>query len=194
MLSQVKWFMGPMDATFKAKLVDITVFQGSNDNSAFTTLFTVDENLHNGWNYYKWETANDYPKYRYYRFYGNSTGACAINEITFTGVETIDNEDASYTCTAKAIIDGTETSLESVDYVGSLTSNLLSLSPRFGTVVGGDELTFTGDNFSADTSLYTITIDGVDCPVSAATSTTVTCTTGSRPGLPETTLEIYIEG
>lgn len=72
MLSQVKWFMGPMDATFKAKLVDITVFQGSNDNSAFTTLFTVDENLHNGWNYYKWETANDYPKYRYYRFYGAS--------------------------------------------------------------------------------------------------------------------------
>jgi len=117
-----------------------------------------------------------------------------MNEITFTGVETVDNEDASYTCTAKAVIDGTEFSLESVEFVGSLTSNLLSLSPRFGTVVGGDELTFTGDNFSADTSLYTITIDGVDCPVSAATSTTVTCTTGSRPGLPETTLEIYIEG
>jgi len=42
MISQVKWFMGAMDATFKAKLVDITVFQGSNDNSTFTTLFTMD--------------------------------------------------------------------------------------------------------------------------------------------------------
>jgi hypothetical protein len=26
MISQVKWFMGAMDTTFKAKLVDITVF------------------------------------------------------------------------------------------------------------------------------------------------------------------------
>lgn len=27
-----------------------------------------------------------------------------INEITFTGVETIDNEDSSYTCPTKLII------------------------------------------------------------------------------------------
>jgi hypothetical protein len=26
MISQVKWFMGAMDSTFKAKLVDITTF------------------------------------------------------------------------------------------------------------------------------------------------------------------------
>jgi hypothetical protein len=154
----------------------------------------MDENLHTGWNYHMWETSTDYPKYRYYRFYGASAGACAINEITFTGVETIDNEDDSYTCSVNVHIDGSTSSLNTVDYKGSLTSNLLSLSPRFGTVVGGDELTLTGENFPTDTSLYAITIDGIDCPVSAATSTTVTCTTGSRPGLPESSLTIYIEG
>jgi hypothetical protein len=91
-------------------------------------------------------------------------------------------------------IDGTELTQNSVDFVGTLTSNLLSISPRFGTVVGGDEITFTGENFSTDISLYTITMDGIDCPVSAATSTSVTCTSGKRPGLPEAMLEIYIDG
>lgn len=95
-----------MSVSQKAELVDITQFQGSNDNSTFTTLFTVDKNLHSGWNYYQWETSDAYPKYRYYRFYGASSGACAINEVTLTGVETIDNSDATYTCSAKVVIDG----------------------------------------------------------------------------------------
>jgi len=84
--------------------------------------------------------------------------------------------------------------MNTVEYQGSLTSNLEAISPRYGTVEGGDVVTFTGDNFVTDTSLYTITIDGIDCPVSAATSTSVTCTTGSRPGLVESSLELYIEG
>jgi hypothetical protein len=29
----------------------------------------MDENLHEGWNYFKWETAAEEPKYRFYRFY-----------------------------------------------------------------------------------------------------------------------------
>lgn len=97
--------MGAMDSNDKAELVNITHFQGSNDNQTFTTLFTVDANLHSGWNYYNWEDPNDYPKYRFYRFFGSSSGACSINEITFTGVETIDNEENSFTCAAKIVID-----------------------------------------------------------------------------------------
>jgi len=57
---------------------------------------------------------------------------------------------------------------------------LTKVEPRFGTRLGGDEVTFTGTNFDTDKSKYTIEIDGVNCPVSAATSTTVTCTTGKR--------------
>lgn len=68
------------------------------------------------------------------------------------------------------------------------------MSPRYGTVVGGDVVTFNGTGFSADTALYTITIDGINCPVSAANSTSVTCTTGKRPGLIPSSLQIYIEG
>jgi len=84
--------------------------------------------------------------------------------------------------------------LSSVDIVGSLTSVIDSISPRFGKVTGGTEVTFTGTGFVTDTSLITVTIDGIDCPVSAATATTVTCTTGDRPGLVESSLKIYIDG
>jgi len=64
--------MGAMSTSAKAELVDTTTFEGSNDGTTYTTLFTVDENLHTGWNYYKWEDAADYPKYRFYRFAGQS--------------------------------------------------------------------------------------------------------------------------
>jgi hypothetical protein len=108
--------MGAMDTNDKAELVNITTFQGSNDNSTFSTLFTVDENLHSGWNYFKWETSDDYPKYRFYRFYGASSGACSINEIVFTGVETIDNSDDTYTCSAKVYVDELEETLNTMEY------------------------------------------------------------------------------
>lgn len=84
--------------------------------------------------------------------------------------------------------------LNSVEYMGTLTTNLLSISPRYGTVEGGTEVTFSGENFPTDTSVYVITLDGINCPVSAATSTSVTCTTGSRPGLIATKTELYITG
>jgi len=148
----------------------------------------MDENLHEGWNYYKWETASEQPKYRFYRFYAQAQGACAINEITFTGVETIDDSASSHTCTAKLMTGTTETALNSMVYQSTITAALDSISPRFGTVTGGTVVTFSGTGFSSDTSKYTITIDGIICPVSAATTTSVTCTTGKRPGLVESSL------
>lgn len=37
-------------------------------------------------------------------------------------------------------------------------------------------------------------IDGIDCPVDSATTTSVTCTTGSRPGLVDSSLVITMAG
>lgn len=45
-----------------------------------------------------------------------------------------------------------------------------------------------------DTTKYSISIDGFNCPVSAATTTSVTCITAKRPGLHETSLRIFIDG
>ena len=81
-----------------------------------------------------------------------------------------------------------------VKYLGSSTPVLSSISPRHGTVKGGTAVTFTGTGFSTNVADYKIVIDGIPCPVSAATATTATCTTGKRPGLVKTSLEFLING
>jgi hypothetical protein len=48
--------------------VNTTTFQGSANGITYTDIFQLDENLHEGWNYFKWEELADQPKYRYYRF------------------------------------------------------------------------------------------------------------------------------
>lgn len=114
------------------------------EDSEYVTLFTVTETAHAGWNYYKWEDSAEYPKYRYYRFHSTNQGGCKINEITFVGVETMDNEDEDYTCGAKVVSNGVEEDLNDVEYKSDLTTFLESISPRYGKVTGGTEVTFTG--------------------------------------------------
>jgi len=96
MLSQVKYFMG--EISDKSIYVDKLTFQGSSDNTTWTDLFQPDDNVHEGWNYHKWESSTDYPRYRFYRFYNNERKGCLLTEIKMTGVETVDNADASYSC------------------------------------------------------------------------------------------------
>lgn len=90
LISQVKWFMGDITNGETAFLVDNLIFQGSQDNTTWTDIFNVDENVHEGWNYKTW-TRETQQKYRFYRFQGNEAKICKMNEIKFTGVETIDD-------------------------------------------------------------------------------------------------------
>lgn len=82
----------------KTIFVDVLTFQGSADNSTWVDLFSPDDNVHEGWNYYKWETTADYPTYRFYRFFSNNNAGCIVGEIKMTGVETVANTGSSYTC------------------------------------------------------------------------------------------------
>jgi hypothetical protein len=56
MISQVKYFLPEIED--KTIYVDKLKFQASSDNSTWVDLFTPDENIHEGWNYYKWETSD----------------------------------------------------------------------------------------------------------------------------------------
>ena len=58
-------------------------------------------------------------------------------------------------------------------YNGSITPLLASITPRFGKVEGGENISFAGIGFSSSISDYIITIDGINCPVFSATSTLV---------------------
>jgi hypothetical protein len=110
------------------------------------------------------------------------------------GVETIDNDESTFDCDVEIHLGDSETALNTVEYSNTFTTTLTGVSPRYGTVTGGTSVTFSGTNFLTDTGLYTITLDGIDCPVDSATSTSVTCTTGDRPGLIATKTEIFIDG
>lgn len=68
MLKQVKWFM--KDVQDKSLYADEVKFQGSNDNSTWTNIFTMGEGIHDGWNYHTYTDPEDYPKYRFYKFTG----------------------------------------------------------------------------------------------------------------------------
>lgn len=63
LLNEVKYFMPVFDRT---KFVNKLAFQGSQDGSSYTTIFTVGEEIHEGWNYYDYQTLP--LEYRYYRF------------------------------------------------------------------------------------------------------------------------------
>lgn len=103
-LSGVRWFIVEIDD--KSVFSGITTFQGSDDDSTYTDLFTLDGNVHEGWNYYSWDD-DSYPTYQYYRFYSTSAAGCAFSEVKFTGVETIDDDSDTYTCDVAIYVDDT---------------------------------------------------------------------------------------
>jgi hypothetical protein len=162
------------------------------DGAIWTDLFTVDINVHNGWNYYTWKDVK--PKYAQYRFYSPTAPGCKINEIKFRGTQAVDNNSETHSCPVELFLNEQKQTelVASVDYKGSLSPKLNAINPRFGSVVGGTSVTFSGTGFSTVLEDYTILIDKVVCAVTAASATSVTCTTGPRPGLVKSSLSIFI--
>ena len=73
------------------------------------------------------------------------------------------------------------------------TPNLTAISPRFGTVQGGEPITFTGTGFPTAVEDINITIDGKDCAVQTATETQVVCLTSKRPGYVSSSLVMSVK-
>ena len=110
------------------------------------------------------------------------------------GFESIDSDEASYTCTPKITLDGATTALSPVTFDASLTPVLTGMSSRFGSVLGGEEVEFYGTGFSTDATT-TVMIDDRECTVSTTTADTIVCTTLDKPYVPdEPTLVITIGG
>ena len=120
--------------------------QGSNDGGAsFSDLYSYTDEIHEGWNAINWREA---PKvYSTIRFQGAVAGSCRIGEIRLLGVEVLDNASSSASCTAKLNFDGVVTDLSDVMYTDAATPSLTAVSgvmPRYGSVLGGEQVTFTG--------------------------------------------------
>ena len=135
----------------KAKFIGILKFQGSSNGATWTDIFTVGQEIHEGWNYQNYEAGKEL-KYRYYRFFGSGDGSCLVGEVSLRGYEVIDDTADIYTCQAQLYLNGSSAAnfTGPIMYQSSLTPLLKSISPRFGSVVGGETVTFEGENFSSD--------------------------------------------
>ena len=177
-VSSVKYFMNRMTdkvTNFVGKLM----FQGSNDNSTWEDIFTADIYIREGWNTY---TPSSSLKYRYYRFYANSSSSCQVAEIQLMGNIVEDSSATTKVCDVMLYAPGnvSQTFSSHVTYDDAASSVVTGISPRYGTYRGGETVTFTGTGFSTTTGEISITIDDIDCPVDSATATQLTCTTGQR--------------
>lgn len=93
----------------------------------------------------------------------------------------------------KLNFNGVKTNLTEMTYEGTITPLLKSISPRYGNVVGGEEITFSGTGFSTNTDDISIVMDGVTCVVTAATAQEIKCKSGERRGLHSSTLVIKVK-
>lgn len=91
--------------------------------------------------------------------------------MSLHGIEVIDNALPDNKCDMRIVIGGAviKTVSEAVTYQANLTPLLKSINPRFGSVVGGENVTFYGENFSLKTSDYKVLIDNQKCIVNEAT-------------------------
>ena len=110
---------------------------------------------------------------------GIKNGCNFISEVELIGHEVLNSDVLPYDCQVEITqTDGeTKSLIQTVQYDLTLTPIVTSVSPRWGSVEGNTEVTFSGSNLSTDVSLYTISMDGIECLVSAATEMSVTCTT-----------------
>lgn len=104
LISQVRYFFYNLPSN-KALVANKLKFQGSMDGTKYTDIFTVGDNVMEGWNYYTWDNLVDYQQYRYYRFKGETSYACRMTEIKFRGVETVANNAEDYSCPVDIYID-----------------------------------------------------------------------------------------
>jgi hypothetical protein len=185
-ITEVRFFMDYF--TDRENRVRFLKFQGSNlpfDNpsASIEDIVVVDEEIHEGWNYY--DLSDNPRKYAHYRMFNQNNNGCDnIGEIKLIGQEVIDNSANSHGCSVKITRTDEETVTLSnpVIYVVSDTPYLTSISPRWGSVEGGTTVTFTGEHMSNNVADISIKIDNVVCAVQTASRTEVTCITGSRIG------------
>jgi len=63
---------------------------------SYQTLYSVDDNVHEGWNTYYWNELNKQPRFTYYRYAGKGAKSCEIKEIELSGIEGIDDDKPDY--------------------------------------------------------------------------------------------------
>lgn len=81
-----------------------------------------------------------------------------------------------------------------VTYDSKDTVRVKEITPKYGSVLGGEKITLTTSNLrGVEPEAVSITFDGILCDqVEKESETSLTCITGERKGLPKHSIEVYI--
>ena len=176
-VSELRFFMNYFDTDL---LIGELTFQGSNDGFATEAvdLMTASCELKEGWNTY--DLSDTAPTYSSYRLYNELENGCDdIGEVQIYGHEVIENESDTHECSVEVVLkDGEEAPVyitvgqpeTMITYNVESTPVINSVSNRFPSVEGGDEITFRGTDLSIDPADYEIFISGVPCTVTVASA------------------------
>jgi hypothetical protein len=139
--------------------------------------------VHSGWNYWAKATGTTVI-YQFVRFVHTNVSKCQladiqVNGIVYSNLAVTAGVDKQCDVVIKGLSDITLANV--VTYSHAKTSTITGFNPKFGPSIGGTVLTITGTNFG---SALSVKIDGIDCPISANTATSITCTTGVRASIP----------
>jgi len=111
-------------------------------------------------------------------------------------MEAVNENTSSKTCTSSLYLSGVQTqSMTSVTYTSSNTYLLESITPRYGNVVGGQDIVFASADISGSETIR-IWLEGIECQSVTVASGTATCLSAPRLDAPEDAdaVRIYIEG
>jgi len=178
-LTKVRYFLGQMTDK-QANCVNRIRFQSSTDGSTWTDVFVSDRYIRKGWNTNTFTTPQSS---QFFRIQGDDLTNCPLTELEMIGNVVIDLTDTNKSCDIVVTTTGgsTQTFPAAVTYSDSATSKVSNISPKYGSYKGGETITLTGSGFSTVMAETSVKIDGIDCVVTLATSTSIECITGARP-------------
>jgi hypothetical protein len=145
------------------------VFEGSNDQSTWTSMGSVDQTAHSGWNVI---TSKVSTPFRYFRLRHTNQSQCNIAEIQVFGI-VYSSQNISTTSQLSDVVynDGFNSKAFTgvIEFRGNYTPTVQSVVPPYGDIFGGYSLTLKGTNLGFAPAV--ILIDQIPCAVTNASST-----------------------
>jgi hypothetical protein len=171
------------------------VIEGANNftTGPWHTLLSLDALPQVGWNEYQVSDDNRLHRFRYIRYRNVQPTQCRVGELRFYG-HTTSYEDSGRCSVDVLVNEASVSSSQDVHFDNSSTPQLTSLSPTMGTTAGGVTLTITGTGFGSSTDDVSVTLDGIDCPISTVSDSSISCVTGPRPTFVQPSIKVLVAG
>ena len=175
-------FISKMAWRDNSKVLQGARFEGCNDMSSWTTLVTVDQTVHRGWNVLK---VKGIQYFRYLRFVHNQISQCSLGELRLFGVrKVVRNIDLTSVVSPVTYVDPLNSvalaSSAAVEYRQDNTGTVDSVVPPYGDIFGGYDIVLQGTNLDFSTNA-SVVIDGVACVIKSSSNISITCTVGAKP-------------